>query len=65
MNTTETILESIAKDKITEAGETIQEAGTLAQLMLKVGEFIANNLWIILVFFGVILSYRIIKKFFK
>lgn len=50
METLETIAEEIAKDRVTEAGETFQKAGWLIEkIVLPFTEFVINNLWMLLV----------------
>lgn len=52
MNVAETIFEEIAKDKITEAGDTITQGGEFAKnVILPLADFIANNIWIVPIIF--------------
>lgn len=68
MNTTETILESIGKDAVMDAGETIEQAGGLAQFIVLVGDFLGKHPWLIIVAICMPLLFKLGKwviKFFS
>lgn len=48
MSAIEATLESIGRDSVIDAGESIEQAGDLALFMLKFGGFIADNPWLII-----------------
>ena len=52
MNTAETILEEMGRNEVIEAGDTITQGGEFAKkIILPLGEFIANNIWIVPIIF--------------